>query len=137
MTPGSDTASPSYAELLLRALPRPIKSEEDAKQVQRHIDALLDKSDDLTEDEEDLLTLLGTLVLEWEEGKYDLPAVSPLDMLRVLIEDNGLRQKDLVGPVFPTPGIASEVLSGKRKLTYDFVRRLAAYFHVSPEVFYP
>jgi HTH-type transcriptional regulator / antitoxin HigA len=73
---------------------------------------------------------------EWEADKYPLPPVSPLDMLRSLIEDNGLRQRDLVGPVFPTEPIASEVLNGKPKLTYHFVERLAAFFHAPPSVFF-
>ncbi len=47
-----------------------------------------------------------------------------------------MRQGDLVGGVFPTKGIASEVLNGKRQLTYEHVARLAKVFHVSPAAFY-
>ena len=57
-------------------------------------------------------------------------------MVKALLETHDLRQQALVGPVFPTKGIASEVLSGKRKLTYDFVERLARFFQVSPEIFF-
>ena len=126
----------SYAELLMATLPRPIKTEQDAESIQRVIDMLIDKPSPLSEDERDFLVLLGALVALWEDGRYEFPDVPPHEIANALIEDNGLKQKDLVGPVFPTESVASEVLSGKRKLTYDFVGRLAEFFQVSPEIFY-
>jgi HTH-type transcriptional regulator / antitoxin HigA len=127
---------PRYSELLQEFEPRPIHSEQQAERIEGLIDHFIDKPGVLSEDERDFLDLLGNLLAAWEADKYPLPSVPPLDMLRSLIEDNGLRQRDLVGPVFPTEPIASEVLHGKRKLTYDFVERLAAFFHVPPSVFF-
>jgi HTH-type transcriptional regulator/antitoxin HigA len=46
-----------------------------------------------------------------------------------------LRQKDLVD-VFGTPSIVSEVLSGKREMNKDHIKRLSQRFHVSPELFF-
>jgi len=54
-----------------------------------------------------------------------------------LLEDNGLRQADLVGAVFPSPSAVSDFLAGRRPLSYERVPKLAAYFPVSPAVFYP
>ncbi len=48
-----------------------------------------------------------------------------------------MHQSDLVGRVIPTKSIASEVLRGKRRLTYVHVEKLAHVFHVSPAVFFP
>jgi HTH-type transcriptional regulator/antitoxin HigA len=48
---------------------------------------------------------------------------------------NELKQKDL-GEVFRPPSIAAEVLSGKRKLNAEHIRRLSRRFKVSPEVFF-
>ncbi len=76
-------------------------------------------------------------MLAWEGDRYDLPAASPADAIRALLDARGMRQGDLVGGVFPTKGIASEVLNGKRQLTYEHVGRLTEIFHVSPAVFYP
>ena len=136
MTLGTQAAN-VYGELLLKTQPRPIKSDEEAEAIQRQIDALIDKPEELSEDENDFLGLLGSLIYMWEDGKYKLPEISGPEVTRVLLEERGLQQKDLVGPVFPTKGIASEVLSGKRQLTYEYVRRLAEFFHVSPALFYP
>ena len=51
------------------------------------------------------------------------------------MEANGLKQKDLIGVVFETASVASEVLSGKRELTKDHVRKLAKRFEVQAELF--
>jgi HTH-type transcriptional regulator/antitoxin HigA len=136
MTLGTE-ASQSYADLLRENLPRSITTEAEADAIQRQIDALIDKPGELSEAEEEFLSLLGDLMLVWEDGKYRLPDIYGREAIRGLLQERDLQQKDLVGPVFPTKGIASEVLSGKRSLTYEYVRRLAEFFHVSPAVFYP
>jgi len=59
-----------------------------------------------------------------------------MSSVSALLEDNGLRQTDLVPHVFPIESVASEVLAGKRKFTYDSVDRLAEYFHVPADLFY-
>jgi len=55
--------------------------------------------------------------------------------LSELMLANSLKQKDLLD-VFGTPGIISEVLRGKRKLTTEHIRHLSRRFHLSPEVFF-
>jgi HTH-type transcriptional regulator/antitoxin HigA len=56
-------------------------------------------------------------------------------MIRHLMDVNGLRQKDLVD-VFGTESIVSDVLSGRRDLTKDHIKRLSERFSVSPAVFF-
>jgi len=108
----------AYTDLLVRFAPSSITSEDKAGMVQRQIDELIDRGD-LSPDERKLLSLLGGLMLAWEGDRYDLPAASPADAIRALLKARGMRQGDLVGGVFPTKGIASEVLNGKRQLTYE------------------
>ena len=64
-----------------------------------------------------------------------LAAAKPLEALRFLMEDDGLKQKDLVD-VCGTRSIASEVLNGKPELNKAHIRRLSKRFHVSPEIFF-
>ena len=75
------------------------------------------------------------LIEDFEEKRYQLPRSKPLDVLRFLMDQHGLLQKDLTD-IFATPSIVSEVLSGKRELNKDHIRRLAARFCVSPELFF-
>jgi HTH-type transcriptional regulator/antitoxin HigA len=51
------------------------------------------------------------------------------------MDQHGLLQKDLAD-VFGAPSIVSEVLSGKRELNKDHIKRLSRRFHVSPELFF-
>jgi HTH-type transcriptional regulator/antitoxin HigA len=51
------------------------------------------------------------------------------------MDQHGLKQKDLVD-VFGTASIVSEVLSGKRELNKEHIKRLSDRFHVSPELFF-
>jgi len=48
---------------------------------------------------------------------------------------HGLKQKDLCD-VFGTASIVSEVLSGRRELDKEHIRRLSERFYVSPELFF-
>lgn len=115
--------------------PRTITNEAEARVIQAHIDRLIDQPDH-TEEEEDLLSLLGDLMSSWEGDDFALGAPTPTEAIRALLQAHGCDQQDLVGPVFATKSIVSEVLHGKRRLTYDHVSRLASFFHVSPTLFY-
>jgi HTH-type transcriptional regulator/antitoxin HigA len=132
-TRGSKKNSP-YIELLKSFPPRPIKTEEDFLSTQAVIDDLIDRGD-LTPDEEDYLDVLGTLVYEYEEEHVHIPDIYGVELLKALLVESGLRQKDLV-PIFKTESIVSEVLSGQRKLTAEHIQKLADFFHISPAAFF-
>ena len=89
----------------------------------------------LTAAEKELAELLTLLIEDFEEKRYRLPRGKPLDVLRFLMEQHHLQQKDLAD-VFGTPSIVSEVLNGKRELNKAQIGRLSARFHVSPELFF-
>ncbi len=126
---------PSYVDLLIAFPPRTIKSEEELDVIQEVIDGLIDKGD-LTSDERDYLNLLGTLVYEYEEEHYPIPDIHGVELLKVLLIERDLRQKDLI-PVFKTESVVSSVLSGQRKLTANHIQKLGEFFHISPAVFFP
>jgi HTH-type transcriptional regulator / antitoxin HigA len=127
--------SETYLNLFQRYTPRPIRSEEQLEQVQKVIDALIDKGE-LTSDEKDYLDVLGTLVYEYEQTLEPLLDIYGVELLKVLIEEQELKQKDLV-PVFRTESIISDVLHGRRQLTTRHIQELAEFFNVSPAVFFP
>ncbi len=133
MTSGTGSAS-AYIELLKNFPPRPINSEEELLATQKVIDALIDR-EELTADEQDYLNVLGTLVYEYEQKHEAIPDIFGVELLKALIDEFDLRQKDLV-PIFRTESIVSAVLSGKRQLTVDHIRKLADFFHISPAAFF-
>jgi HTH-type transcriptional regulator/antitoxin HigA len=79
--------------------------------------------------------LLTLLIEDFEERHYALQSSSPIDVLNELMLANNLKQKNLLD-VFGTPSIASEVLSGKRRLNAEHIRKLSRRFKVSPEIFF-
>jgi HTH-type transcriptional regulator / antitoxin HigA len=129
------TDSRTYVELLTAFPPRPIKSAVELDAVQTVIDQLLD-AQQLSPEQRDYLNVLGMLVQEYETQHVPIPDISGVELLKVLIADRGLKQKDLV-PIFKTESIVSAVLSGQRHLTVEHIEKLAAFFHISPAVFFP
>jgi len=130
------TKVPEYAELLAQTLPRVIHSEEENEHFLKLLLDLEHRSDEWTPAESKLAELLTLLIEEFEEKNYQLKAASPIDVLVELMDVNNLKQRDLVG-IFATESVVSEILSGKRSLTVDHIKRLSERFHVSPEVFFP
>lgn len=123
-----------YQQLLLNFPPRPIKSEEGLEAAQDVIDSLIDQKS-LTLEERDYLSLLGSLVSEYEQKHHPIPDIYGVELLKVLTEEHGLRQKDLL-PVFKTESIISDVLKGKRKMTVGHIKGLSRFFKISPSVFF-
>jgi HTH-type transcriptional regulator / antitoxin HigA len=119
----------------LKYPPRPITSKQELAKAQQVIDSLLDR-DNLSQDESDYLNVLGTLVYEYEDNQGLIPDIYGVELLKALLSEFGLKQKDLV-PIFKTESIVSEILNGKRQLTMRHIQELAKFFSVSPAVFFP
>ncbi len=73
--------------------------------------------------EEDELNMLVTLVDWYESQHFPMGNLSPEATIRVTMENLGLTRKDLE-PMIGTRARVSEVLSGKRRLTLEMIRRL-------------
>ncbi len=123
-----------YAELLAEVLPHVIHTEKENSRCTEALEKLLAKSN-RTPEERRLTELLTLLIEDFEAKHYSLRPTTPLDVLRHVMESNGLRQVDLIG-VFGTASIASEVLNGRRALAKSHIKKLSQRFHVSPELFF-
>ena len=88
----------------------------------------------LTPEEEKLAELMTLLVRQFEESRYPLGHVEPVEALQVLMEERGLRQRDLI-PVFGSSSIVSGVLNGERAISKAHARKLAEFFHVPIGIF--
>ena len=81
----------------------------------------------------DLVNTLGALIGEYDNVHYPMHDVSPLAMLRFLMDQHQLTQSDL--SEIGTQGVVSEILSGKRELNVRQIKALAERFHVATSVF--
>jgi HTH-type transcriptional regulator/antitoxin HigA len=128
------TVSPAYTALLARVPPRVIRSEEQNEYFIAALYELEKRHKRWNKAEAEMADLLTLLIEDYEEKNYQLPKASPLEVIAFLMDQHGLKQKDLAD-VFGTPSIVSEVMNGKRELNKAQIRRLSERFHVSPEVF--
>ena len=123
-----------YAGLLSKTLPHVIHTENENERCIAELKTLLTKTT-RTPEELRLAELLTLLIEDFEDKHYALPAASPIDIVRHLMDANNLRQVDMKD-VFGSPSVASEVLNGKRDLSKAHIKRLSKRFHVSPEIFF-
>ncbi|MGO9270427.1 MAG: helix-turn-helix domain-containing protein [Terriglobia bacterium] len=121
-----------YGRLLSRALPRVIRTEEENERLIQEL-AKLDERD-LSLEEEELAELLAALIEEYEDKRYPIGPVSPHAMLQHLMESRSLTHKD-VWRLLGSKGVASEVLNGKRSISKAQAKKLAEFFHVTPDLF--
>jgi HTH-type transcriptional regulator/antitoxin HigA len=124
----------AYGKLLARALPRVIKTEEENGRIVAELEKLDTRGRPLTPEEENLAELMTLLVRQFEESRYPLGHAEPLEALRILMEDRGLRQRDLI-PLFGSSSVVSDVLNGKRSISKAHARKLAESFHVPASLF--
>jgi HTH-type transcriptional regulator/antitoxin HigA len=80
------------------------------------------------------IELLTLLVEQYEQEHYPIPPADPASVVRFLIEQQNLRQRDLI-PEFGSESAVSMFLAGQRNLTIEQVRRLSARFKLPADVF--
>jgi HTH-type transcriptional regulator/antitoxin HigA len=128
------TALANPTEMIRRGAPRVIHNDEELAEYTAALFELTAKPDP-TADEEEAIELMTLLVERYEQQRYPVPQAEPADVLRYLLERNGLSQRD-IAPELGSESTVSLVLSGKRQLNRDHIARLSRRFHVSPAVFF-
>ena len=100
------------------------------------IDRLM-TSGDLTKGQSLYLETLIQLVQAYEGSHYaiDTSDISGLDSLKHLMDENQMSASDLARLLGLHPSMGSKILKAERSLTVDHLKKLAARFKVSPEVF--
>ncbi len=80
-----------------------------------------------------VMETIGSLVENYESREYQIKEASPVDALKYLMQEHGLKQSEL--KEIGSQGVVSEVLSGKRSLNLEQIKKVSNRFHVSPLVF--
>ncbi len=136
--------SARYAELLAEHQPLVIETPDEHDHMLNLAESLMEKGE-LVPEEEKLLSMVvllieafelsivqGEEVDEEEEGPTEAP--SPYTTLQRMLDARGLDVMD-VAPVFGTPGIAREVLEGKRPISRSQAKELGKYFGMPAKLF--
>lgn len=122
---------------LIRAFPlRPIRTDAELARAIKVVDRLADRGEkDLSSDEGAYLEVLSDLVEQYEEKHHPIEESTPAQMLASLIEERGIKQKDLAAATEIPISTISELISSKRPFTRNHLERISGYFKVSPAAF--
>ncbi|MDT0645026.1 helix-turn-helix domain-containing protein [Zunongwangia sp. F363] len=110
---------------------KPIRSEEDYQNALQRIDEIFDAKRGTEEGDE--LEILAILTDNYENEHFPIGMPDPIEAIKFRMEQMGMKQKDLA-EVFGFKSRVSEILSKKRKLTLEMVRKLNTTLHIPTEV---
>jgi HTH-type transcriptional regulator/antitoxin HigA len=109
---------------------KPIKTEQDYTNTLSKIESLMNAKPNTPQMDE--LEILTTLVEAYEEQNYIIDAPDPIEAIKFRMEQEGLKQKDLVS-IVGSKSRVSEILNKKRKLTIEMIRNLHKQLHIPIE----
>ncbi|MBO4727194.1 MAG: DNA-binding protein [Spirochaetaceae bacterium] len=108
-----------------------IKTEEDYEAALKLAESLFDSEPDTPEG--DKLELIVTLIEIYEKKHFPIENPSPLEAIKFRMEQLNLTPTDLI-PIIGSKSKVSEILSGKRTLSLNMIRRLSSELNIPAEV---
>ena len=123
------------AEMIEHGAPRVIHNDEE---LEMYTEALfqLTALENPSSSEVEAIELLTLLVERYEEEHYSVPKADPVSIVRFLIEQQLLTQRDLI-PQFGSESAVSMFMTGQRNLSLEQVRKLSTRFKLPTDVFIP
>ena len=121
------------AEMIAHGAPRVIHND---AELEIYTDALfrLTALESPSDSEVEAIELLTLLVERYEQEHYSIPKGDPVSVVRFIIEQHNLTQRDLI-PQFGSESAVSMFMTGQRNLTLEQVRKLSARFKLPADVF--
>jgi HTH-type transcriptional regulator / antitoxin HigA len=121
------------AKMIAKGAPRVIHND---KELEAYTNALIQLTalENPSPSQVEAIELLTLLVERYEEAHYPIPAADAVSVVRLLIEKQGLAQRDLIQQ-FGSESAVSMFLAGQRKLTLEQVRKLSLRFKLPTDVF--
>jgi HTH-type transcriptional regulator/antitoxin HigA len=111
---------------------RILKTENDYRNALTRLDEVIDATMGTSEGDE--LELLALLIKDYEERHYPAPLPDPVSMIKLRMEEMGLKNKDLVD-IIGSESHVSSVLSRKRQITLEMARRLSKRLNIRASIF--
>ena len=110
-----------------------IHTEEENDRAIQHLLELTDRLEAGETELEPVVDYITSLIAAFEDEHYPIQDLSPVEVLRHLMENHGHKQGDLTDVASRT--VINEILNGKRQLNLGHIRRLSEKYGVSPELF--
>lgn len=106
---------------------KPIRTEQDYRAALDEIERLMNAQPETPDG--DRLDILATLVEAWEAKHFPIEEPDPIEAIQHRMEALGMSRKDLESMIGGRNRV-SEVLSRKRPLTINMIRRLSERMHI-------
>ncbi len=84
---------------------------------------------------EDEIELLELLIDKWDEEHNTFEEVTPVELLKFLMKENGLKAKDLADILELSKGTVSKILNYQKGFSKETIRKLARHFKMQQEAF--
>jgi HTH-type transcriptional regulator/antitoxin HigA len=120
-----------YAELVDLFMPRPLHDDVDYRNALAVLDAMAGFK--MNADQEDYFDAIATFVEKYEAENHaiDATAMTPVQLIRALMDEHGLNESDL-GRLLGDRSLGHRILSGERELSKVHIRVLAEHFRLNP-----
>ena len=112
---------------------RIIKTEEQYEQYISWTDMMFDKKVKFNTPQGEKLQVVLLLIKQYEDANYPIPFPDPIDAIKMKMEENGLKNKDLVGKV-GSKGYVSALLNKRKPLTLELAKLFHNELHIPAEV---
>ena len=109
----------------------PIRNEKDYQKALDQLEKVFDAKKGTEQGDE--LEILSILIDRYENENFPIGMPDPIEAIKFRMEQMGMKQKDLA-EVVGFKSRVSEILSKKRKLTLDMIRKLNTTLHIPTEV---
>ena len=109
-----------------------IKNEHDYERALARVYSLMQSELIPDSDESDELEVLSLLVEHYENEHYPVSIPNPIDAILFRLEQLGKPSSEL-GKILGARSRQSEILSGRRKLSLDMIRKLHELLHIPAE----
>ncbi|GAA4311896.1 helix-turn-helix domain-containing protein [Compostibacter hankyongensis] len=110
-----------------------LKTESAYKKAAKRAMAIFEVGDGTPEADE--LALLLVLIKDYEDKHIRIPEVNPLEVIKLKMEERGMKAKDLE-PIIGSKGHVSSILSGRREITLKMAQRLKDFFQLPADIFF-
>ncbi len=110
---------------------KPIKTKKDYQQALDRLEVIFDAKKRTPEGDE--LEILGILIDQYEKEHFPIDLPDPIEAIKFRMEQLGFTQTDLA-KVVGLKSRASEILSKKRKLSLDMIRKLHEKLNIPTDV---
>lgn len=111
---------------------KPIKDEQ---QYEEYADILYDlmMREEIDQSTQDHIDLLLLLIKDWDKRTYDGKEYDPVEIMKSLMDDHKLSQKNFANIIGKSESYVSEILNYKKYPSKNVIRAISKHFKISQE----